>query len=340
MNRKLYTPNISCFISYKHPSPSTFICKVSSFILRADFQVYSTSLDPGVNSFFLFQMVALNFEHILVMLTDGGTIPQDTLRSQDGINLGDIRFCPMLRTLRMQHISLNGLCTLLSRGAFAPLQSNMPPELSGTMAILLVFQVDNMHERIINIYVGLVVCQVDSCLYSPSQVNDFIQDIEGDLWAAHDALKAGHDPGKRRAYCLFVDNLSGVMSIPTDPPYCLVYPTSYVKGIEPDHFDTRNSPTGMRLHRCVCQATLQFSNDDAKQCTKYVESHLILPHGAQHNNHLYPSILELQNHCSPLIDPVMGEPCLLEVVGDLKAADPIFKGCYGDSLLYSEDDLA
>ena len=36
----------------------------------------------------------------------------------------------------------------------------------------------------------------------------------------------------------------------------------------------------------------------------------------------------------------MGEPCPMEVVGDFKAADPIFKGSYGNSFLYSEDDLA
>ena len=30
----------------------------------------------------------------------------------------------------------------------------------------------------------------------------------------------------------------------------------------------------------------------------------------------------------------------MEVVGDFKATDPIFKGSYGDSFLYSEDDLA
>ena len=30
----------------------------------------------------------------------------------------------------------------------------------------------------------------------------------------------------------------------------------------------------------------------------------------------------------------------MEVVGDLKAMDPIFKGCYGDCLLYLDDDLA
>ena len=241
-----------CFISYKYPSTSTSICKVSSFILHTDSQAYSTSLNPGVNSFFLFQMVALNFEHILMMLKDGGTIPRNMLCSQDGINLGDICFCSIMYTLHMQCISLDGLHTLLSEGTFMPLHSNTPSKLNGTMAILLVFQVDSVHERIINIYVGFVVCRVDSHLYSPSQINDFIQDIEVDLQEARDALKAGHDAGKRHAYCLFVDNLSGAMSIPMDPPYCLVYPTTYIKGIEPNHFDTWNSPTGMHLHRCVC----------------------------------------------------------------------------------------
>ena len=153
-------------------------------------------------------------------------------------------------------------------------------------------------------------------------------------------LKARGNPSKRHAYCLFVDNLSGAMSIPTDPPYCLVYPTSYVKGVKPDHFDTHNSPVGMHFHRYVCRITLQFSNDDPKQCTKYIGSHLILPCRVQYNDRLYPSILEPWNHRGPLIDPTTGEPCLLEVVGDFRTADPIFKGCYGDSLLYSKADLA
>ena len=187
-----------------------------------------------------------------MMLKDGGTIPRDTLHSQDGINLGDICFCPMMHTFCKQCISLNGLCTLLSEGTFMPPHSNTPSKLNRTTAILLVFQVDSEHERIINVYMGLVVRQVDSCLYSPSQINDFIQDIEVDLQEVGNTLKTGHNAGKRHIYCLFVDNLSGVMSVPTDPPYCLMYPTTYVKGIEPDHFDTRNSPAGMRLHHCVC----------------------------------------------------------------------------------------
>ena len=240
----------------------------------------------------------------------------------------------------MQHLSLDGLCTLLIEGAFMPPQSKRPPELSGMTTILLVFHVDSRHQKITNVYVGLVVRRGESHLYSPSQIHDFIKDIEGDLQVARDALKARGDPSKRHAYCLFVDNLSSAMSIPMDPPYCLVYPTSYVKGIKPDHFDTSKNPAGMRLHHCVCRTTLQFSNDDPKECTKYIGSHLILPHGVQYNDQLYPTILELQNHRDPLIDPTMGEPYLMGVVDDFRAVDLIFKGCYRDSLLYSDADLA
>ena len=85
----------------KHASASTSSYKVSSFILHAGFLVYSASLIPSINSF-SFQMVALNFERILMMLKDGDTIPRDTLHSQDGTNLGDIRVCPLLRTLCIQ----------------------------------------------------------------------------------------------------------------------------------------------------------------------------------------------------------------------------------------------
>ena len=130
------------------------------------------------------------------------------------------------------------------------------------------------------------------------------------------------------------------MSIPTDPPYCLVYLTTYVKGTEPKHFDTWNSSVGTHLHHCVCRATLQFSNTDPQQRTKYAGSHLIIPRGVQYNNHLYPTILEPWNHCSLLIDLITGEPCPMEVVGDFRATDSIFKGSYRDSFLYLEDDLA
>ena len=96
---------------------------------------------------FFFQMVALNFDRILLMLVDQGSIPRDTLQSQDGLNMGDVRFCPMRRTLHMQCISLDHLQGLIAKGVFMPPTSEGPPKLSRTTAILLVFQADSQHDH-------------------------------------------------------------------------------------------------------------------------------------------------------------------------------------------------
>ena len=206
-------------------------------------------------------------------------------------------------------------------------------------AIFLVFQADSQDEEITDVYVGLIVHRVESRLYAPDQILDFIKDIEVELQVACDTLKAGVDPGKRHAFCLFISNFRGAMSIPTDPPYCLVYPTSYIRDVDLDHFDTHNNPAATCLHHCVCCATLQFNNDKPKDHTNYTGSCLILPCGAQYNDWLFPTILESQNHCGLLIDSAMRESYPMEMVGDFWAADLIFKGCYGDSFLYSNADL-
>ena len=153
-----------------------------------------------------FQMVALNFDRIQLMLADQGSILHDTLQSQDGLNLGDVHFCPIRQTLRMQCISLDHLQKLIAEGTFMPPLLEGPPELSGITVILLVFQADGQHERITDIYVGLMVHRVYSCLYTLDQILDFVKDIQGDVKAVCNALKARGDPGKRRAFCLFVSN--------------------------------------------------------------------------------------------------------------------------------------
>ena len=81
-----------------------------------------------------------------------------------------------------------------------PPQSVGPSKLSGMTAILLVFQVDSKHKEITDVYMGLVVCRVESHLYAPDQILNFIKDIEVDLQVAHDALKARGDPSKRCAF--------------------------------------------------------------------------------------------------------------------------------------------
>ena len=142
-----------------------------------------------------------------------------------------------------------------------------------------------------------------------------------------------------RTFCLFVSNYGGTMSIPTDPPYCLIYPMSYVRDMEPDHFDTCNSPARTCLCCCICCTTLQHMNDDPNQHREYARSHLILPCRAQYKERLFPEILELWNHRVPLTDSITKEPFPMELVGDFRSIDPIFKGCYGNSFLYSDEDL-
>ena len=138
----------ACSINTTALSVSTSISKVSSFICQAGCPAHSAPLVPKVNSLFQFQMVALNFERILLMLKDMGSIPRETLHSQDGLNLGDIHFCPLRQMLRMQHLSLDGLRTLLAKGTFMPPQLEGHPELSGTTTIILVFQADSWQRKL------------------------------------------------------------------------------------------------------------------------------------------------------------------------------------------------
>ena len=173
-------------------------------------------------------MAALNFNRILLKLTSKGSIPRDTLHSQDGLNLGDIRFCPIQHTLNMQCISLDYLWKLIAEGTFMPSAVEGALELSRMTAILLVFQMDDQHEKITNVYIRLVVCHIKSHLYAPEKILNFMSNIEVNLKAACDALKAGGDLGKRCTFCLSVNNYGDIMSVPTNPPYYLAYPMSYM----------------------------------------------------------------------------------------------------------------
>ena len=129
------------------------------------------------------------------------------------------------------------------------------------------------------------------------------------------------------------------MSVPTDPPYCFVYPMSYMKDMEPDHFNTHNNLAGTHLHHCICCGTLQHMNDDPNQHREYAGSCLILPCGAQYKERLFPEILELWNYQEPQTNSATKESLPMELVGDFRSMDPIFKGCYSDSFLYTDMDL-
>ena len=240
------------------------IAKVSLYaiFLLCILTMYTTPHMLTINFLLVLSDGSTQLQPDILKLTSKGSIPRDTLHSQDGLNLGDIHFCPIQRTLNMQHISLDYLWKPVTEGAFMPSMAEGTLKLSGMTTILLVFQADDQHEKITNVYIGLVVRCIESRLYAPEKILDFVSDIEVNLKVACDAFKVGGDLGKRCAFCLFINNYGGVMLVPTDPPYCLIYPMSYMKDVELDHLDTCNNPAGTCLHHCICHATLQYMNDN------------------------------------------------------------------------------
>ena len=129
------------------------------------------------------------------------------------------------------------------------------------------------------------------------------------------------------------------MAIPTDPLYCLVYPTVYNDDTEnQNHFNTAASPSGMHTHACMCCALLQHADKDPVCQRTYEGSCLIIPHGAQYRT-LFPEIVVPHSHRELLINHNTGEPYPMVAIGDFCLMDPIFPGSPGYSLLFKEDDL-
>ena len=129
------------------------------------------------------------------------------------------------------------------------------------------------------------------------------------------------------------------MAIPTNPPYCLVYPMVYNEDAEnQNHFNTAASTSGMHTHACMCSSLLQLADKDPNNKRTYESSCLIVPCSTQYQT-LFPEIIAPHNHWGLLIDPNTGEPYPMATAGDFCLKDPFFPGSPGDSLLFNEDGL-
>ena len=87
---------------------------------------------------------------------------------------------------------------------------------SNSTAILIVFLLDDQHEAIEHIHIGLVVCHFGCTLYEQKAILPFIQSIEEDLEKARLKWMLGKDPGQVHSYSM----LDGLIAVPTDPAYC------------------------------------------------------------------------------------------------------------------------
>ena len=123
-----------------------------------------------------------------------------------------------------------------------------------------------------------------------------------DLKKARDRCTQNKDPGRACSYSLLIANYGGIMAVPTDPPYCLVYPTMYSTGVEDqNHSNAAASLSGLCTHSCICHALFQHTDMEPVCRRTYMCSCLIIPHGTQYKT-LFPEIAAPCKLQRPLID--------------------------------------
>ena len=134
-------------------------------------------------------------------------------------------------TLNIQQVSLTYLKSLVSDNSFQP-EGMKLDSYSSSIAILLVFLSDEEHQSIKHMHIGLVVHHGGCNLYTQDGILPFMKSLEENLAKVRNRCAGGKDAGGACSYTLLVANYGGIMAVPTDPPYCLGYPTVYNDGVE------------------------------------------------------------------------------------------------------------
>ena len=189
-------------------------------------------------------------------------------------------------------------------------------------------------------HIGLVVHGVGLSLTNPKGIEPFLISIKDDLASLRKRHSQGKDIGGMHSYSLLIANYRGVMALPTEPPYCLIYLTVYDdKAEDKICFNTSGSPSGMCTSVCMCHSLLQFTDMEPENRRMFKGSHLIVPCGAQFE-HLLPEITVPHNHRGLLVNPNTGKPYPMVPVGDFCLVDYFFSRCPRDSLLFHEGELS
>ena len=168
-------------------------------------------------------MALISFSTMLDCLQSPHSLLSELLTGQEGLHYGDIHYLPLQHTLKMQHVPYTYFTSLVHENHFQPEEMTIDTA-SHTTAILLVFLSDDQHETIKYVHIGLVVHCICCQLYEQKAIPFFIKSIEDDLRKARLKWAAGKDPGEVCSFSMFVGNVGSLMAVPTDPPYCLMYP--------------------------------------------------------------------------------------------------------------------
>ena len=212
--------------------------------------------------------------------------------------------------------------------------------MSHTTAILLIFHGDTDLKGIEHINISLIMCHQGCNFCQQDAIHRYMGSIRADLVVTKKRYGvAGISSPCDPTPCLWA-TLGGRIAVQTNPPYCLIYPKTYLSTIpllEWTPFNTVGSPPGLHLGKCMCCALLQVADLSAERKWQYAGSHLIIPHGAQFINR-FPTIIEPCNHSLPLRNAEV-VPYPIEAVGNFALEDKIFPGIPGDSLLFDGAEL-
>ena len=158
---------------------------------------------------------------------------------------------------------------------------------SSPMAVLHVFLPNDQLEVIKHMHIGLVVHCVASNLTIQAGILPFVESIEKYLAKARERHAHRKNVSGMCSYSLLVTNYWSVMALPTEPPFCLMYPTIYgAEAEDKTHFNTKSSPLGMCTNVCMCRSLLQLMDKDPANRRAFDGSHLIVPCDTQYKKPL------------------------------------------------------
>ena len=144
-----------------------------------------------------------------------------------GLQVDDIWCCPQIPMLQMKRVSLNTLLSYMSESHFCPKDASSM-KASKETAILFLFISNASYTNIEYIHIGLVVICWGYKVGNQASIVPYASFIQNQLaetcmWAQSRKSSLPQPC----SFCLFVADYESMMALPTEPPYCLMYPIHF-----------------------------------------------------------------------------------------------------------------
>ena len=124
-------------------------------------------------------------------------------------------------------------------------------------------------------------------------------------------------------FSLLMANFGAGLALPTDLPYCLVYPVVFHKSQDKTVFNTHGCPPGFHTSACVCHKLL---HPDPASVRLFSGGHLLSLCRAQFETRIFPCMSVPRNYATPLADANTGKPYPMVSVGISALWTPCFLG--------------